>query len=412
VRKERKTRFSTHLQIEGAHADTNGVDAAQNPSWRIGDILLTAGLLTQEQLEAALEDQEKTGRRLGEIVVERGFVSGPALANALAEQHGGVLKTEYGMATGFGGRIRALQPVPQQDSPETDGQPLPQLNEPELPQQAPEPIPDLQVAPEPVPEPQIEAVPDPGPEPGPAPEPMPQFAQPTPPPTPAPQFAPPTPPPTPSPQFTPPTPPPDTPQFEAPPPPEPEPEPAPEPLVAPELEPEPQFQAPPPPEPEPEPEPQFQAPPPPEPEPGPVHEPESEPEQEPELEPAAAAPDELDELKTRLDSHEALLEELHVKVAAQETELESLRSALEARQQETAHFDLVPEQEPGAPAETSENHLLSVPTPNGFVLIERTGPAPTVGDEIEVEDQPGMFVVAKVAAQPLTGRVCAYLQRS
>src|SRR5213078_1474884 len=57
----------------------------------------------EEQLAQALEEQARTGRRLGEISVQRGFISGPALANALAEQHGGVLKTEYGFASGLGG---------------------------------------------------------------------------------------------------------------------------------------------------------------------------------------------------------------------------------------------------------------------------------------------------------------------
>jgi type IV pilus assembly protein PilB len=43
--------------------------------------------LTAEQLEQALAEKEATGRRLGEIVVERGWISPRALAEALAEQH-------------------------------------------------------------------------------------------------------------------------------------------------------------------------------------------------------------------------------------------------------------------------------------------------------------------------------------
>ena len=79
------------------------MDAAQLPAPQLGRILIAAGLLDEEQLALALEEQSQTGRRLGEIIVQRGFISGPALANALAEQHGGVLKTEYGFASGLGG---------------------------------------------------------------------------------------------------------------------------------------------------------------------------------------------------------------------------------------------------------------------------------------------------------------------
>src|SRR2546423_15542971 len=97
--------FRAILTLRGARADTRGMDSAQVPSPQLGRILIAAGLLTEAQLEEALEEQEQTSRRLGEIIVRRGFVSGPALANALAEQHGGLLKTEYGYATGLGGDV-------------------------------------------------------------------------------------------------------------------------------------------------------------------------------------------------------------------------------------------------------------------------------------------------------------------
>jgi type IV pilus assembly protein PilB len=54
---------------------------------RLGTLLLQRGLLTAEQLAEALEEKEETGRRLGEIVVEHGWVSEIALARALADQH-------------------------------------------------------------------------------------------------------------------------------------------------------------------------------------------------------------------------------------------------------------------------------------------------------------------------------------
>jgi len=67
----------------------------------LGVLLVGNGLLTQEQLTAALAEQQQTGRPLGEIVVARGWVSGPLVAQALATQRGGLTKTEYGYATGF-----------------------------------------------------------------------------------------------------------------------------------------------------------------------------------------------------------------------------------------------------------------------------------------------------------------------
>jgi hypothetical protein len=71
----------------------------------LGALLVTRGHLTEEQLELALTEQKATGRPLGEIVVARGFAPAPTVAQALATQHGGLLKTEYGFATGWGGGV-------------------------------------------------------------------------------------------------------------------------------------------------------------------------------------------------------------------------------------------------------------------------------------------------------------------
>jgi type IV pilus assembly protein PilB len=56
--------------------------------WRkLGAILVDRGLLTADRLRTAFEEQGVSGRRLGEIVVEEGWVSPLDLALALAEQH-------------------------------------------------------------------------------------------------------------------------------------------------------------------------------------------------------------------------------------------------------------------------------------------------------------------------------------
>lgn len=99
--------------------DIEGVDAAHATRPRLGRVLVDAGLLNDEQLQAALAEQTRTGRRLGEIVVERGYMSGAALANALATQHGGVVRTEYGIATGLPPAAAAPAPVPEPNAPDT-----------------------------------------------------------------------------------------------------------------------------------------------------------------------------------------------------------------------------------------------------------------------------------------------------
>jgi len=53
---------------------------------RLGEILLQQGLLTEAQLQEALEAQRKSGRKLGRVFVEKGFVSEEQISTALARQ--------------------------------------------------------------------------------------------------------------------------------------------------------------------------------------------------------------------------------------------------------------------------------------------------------------------------------------
>ena len=52
----------------------------------IGQILVEMGEISEVDLEAALAEQERSGRRLGEILIEQGRTSWLALARAIAEQ--------------------------------------------------------------------------------------------------------------------------------------------------------------------------------------------------------------------------------------------------------------------------------------------------------------------------------------
>ena len=54
----------------------------------LGTLLVRDGLISIEQLEVALAEKEQTGARLGEIVVDHGWVPAAELARLLAEQHG------------------------------------------------------------------------------------------------------------------------------------------------------------------------------------------------------------------------------------------------------------------------------------------------------------------------------------
>jgi phage shock protein A len=87
----------------------------------LGALLASRGHITEEQLELALTEQKATGRPLGEIIVARGFAPPPTVAQALATQHGGLLKTEYGFATGWGGGVVPdVEQAPMHAAPASD----------------------------------------------------------------------------------------------------------------------------------------------------------------------------------------------------------------------------------------------------------------------------------------------------
>jgi MSHA biogenesis protein MshE len=61
---------------------------ARKPAWLpLGALLVREGLISNEQLELALIDQQGTGLRLGELLVQWGWVDSAAISRALAEQY-------------------------------------------------------------------------------------------------------------------------------------------------------------------------------------------------------------------------------------------------------------------------------------------------------------------------------------
>lgn len=53
---------------------------------RLGELLLREGLITKEDLDAALQMQEESGQMLGEILLDLGVITEHAIAEALANQ--------------------------------------------------------------------------------------------------------------------------------------------------------------------------------------------------------------------------------------------------------------------------------------------------------------------------------------
>src|SRR5215212_8583941 len=56
-------------------------------SMRIGDLLIREGLITQEQLSRALQEQKQNGTRVGYNLVKLGFVQEVEVTRILAKQH-------------------------------------------------------------------------------------------------------------------------------------------------------------------------------------------------------------------------------------------------------------------------------------------------------------------------------------
>ena len=89
---------SRKLEREAPAADEDSMDQAGFPWRQLGTLLVDEGLLTQAQLELALAEQRRTGRLLGQILVQFGYITGFGLARALASQHGVELRQTEGAA--------------------------------------------------------------------------------------------------------------------------------------------------------------------------------------------------------------------------------------------------------------------------------------------------------------------------
>jgi MSHA biogenesis protein MshE len=65
---------------------TTGVRASGRPQRvRLGEVLVARKTISQEQLRIALEEQKRSGRRLGRVLIDLGFVAEDGIAGALAQ---------------------------------------------------------------------------------------------------------------------------------------------------------------------------------------------------------------------------------------------------------------------------------------------------------------------------------------
>jgi MSHA biogenesis protein MshE len=62
------------------------IPAARPKKVRIGDLLIAHKIISQEQLNTALADQKKSGRKLGRVLIENGFITEDQLLTFLSQQ--------------------------------------------------------------------------------------------------------------------------------------------------------------------------------------------------------------------------------------------------------------------------------------------------------------------------------------
>lgn len=80
---------------------------AENGWKPLGELLVEQGLVSPEDLELALVEQARTGRKLGEYFVEAELVTLEQLTNVLLQQCGVDLSTDTGFGSGLRDKLAA-----------------------------------------------------------------------------------------------------------------------------------------------------------------------------------------------------------------------------------------------------------------------------------------------------------------
>src|SRR5688572_24488545 len=76
---------------------------------RLGSLLVELGFIDEEQLDSALEEQQRSGKRLGKILVEGSVITEDRLVHALSRQLG--IETCDPVTTNIHDRVLKLVPV-------------------------------------------------------------------------------------------------------------------------------------------------------------------------------------------------------------------------------------------------------------------------------------------------------------
>ena len=128
------------------------LESALSADWRrIGDIFVSRGFVTEEELQSALDRQSQTGERLGEALVSLGVITKFELAGALGEQMSSLGESSVGPEQPKAEVVQLPTRAPVEEQVQ-ESEPEP---EPELEAQA---EPELSVVPDLVDEPEPEDV--------------------------------------------------------------------------------------------------------------------------------------------------------------------------------------------------------------------------------------------------------------
>jgi MSHA biogenesis protein MshE len=85
--RSREARQRIRHGLPGARlAGIRGEGMARPEKVRLGEILVQQKLLTPEQLQQSLDEQKRTGRRLGRVFIDKGFVTEEIIAEAIGKQ--------------------------------------------------------------------------------------------------------------------------------------------------------------------------------------------------------------------------------------------------------------------------------------------------------------------------------------
>jgi hypothetical protein len=102
------------------------LESALSADWRrIGEIFVTRGFVTEEELQSALDRQNQTGERLGEALVSLGVITKFELAGALGEQMSSLGESSVGREQPKADVVRlpTREPVQEDDAAVVEGEP-------------------------------------------------------------------------------------------------------------------------------------------------------------------------------------------------------------------------------------------------------------------------------------------------